>query len=381
MRMPAQPSPAWTDTVLDPMRQVTDPLADAVVAEVFQHGQADAVNALMRTLIDNDDLPSDQLPQGIREYLATSAQLPLWADPARMQAGERVFWRYGPEIIMTLLCYGLPFCYAGAKGVQVLALTTRLFSNPTRRVIETAQMVVDVMAPGGLAANGRGIRTAQKVRLMHAAVRYQIATHGLWNPAWDRPINQEDLAGTLLAFSWVCLDGLRQMGFQLSADEADSYLHSWNVVGALLGIQEALLPMHVAHAEALARAIQRRQYAACAEGQMMTQALVAMMQYHLPGNLFDAFPAALIRLLLGEEYADLLAVERHRMAEVLLAPWRHLFALKDDLMDDASALRRLREIFSRKLIEGLVLVGRGGQRVAFRIPTELRQTWGINWVA
>ena len=216
---------------------------------------------------------------------------------------------------------------------------------------------------------------------MHAAVRYQIATHGLWNPAWDRPINQEDLAGTLLAFSWVCLDGLRQMGFQLSADEADSYLHSWNVVGALLGIQEALLPMHVAHAEELARAIQRRQYAACAEGQMMTQALVAMMQYHLPGNIFDAFPAALIRLLLGEEYTDLLAVERHRLAEVLLGPWRHLFALKDDLMDHTSALRRLSEIFSRKLIEGLLLVGRGGQRVAFHMPTELRQTWGINWVA
>jgi hypothetical protein len=381
MSLPAQPSPAWTDHVLDPMRQVTDPLADAVVAEAFQQGQADAVNTLMRTLIENDDLPSDQLPQGIREYLATSAQMPAWMDPARLQAGERVFWRYGPEIIMNLFCYGLPSCYAGAKGVQVLALTTRLFSNPTRRVIETAQMVVDVMAPGGLAAHGRGVRTAQKVRLMHAAVRYQIATHRLWNPAWDRPINQEDLAGTLLAFSWVCLDGLRQMGFQLSVDEAESYLHSWNVVGHLLGIREALLPAHVAHAEALTRAIQRRQYAACAEGQMMTRALVAMMQYHIPGNIFDAFPAALIRLLLGEEYADLLAVERNRMAEALLGPWRHLFALKDDLMDNASALRQLSEIFSRKLIEGLLLVGRGGQRVAFSMPTELRQTWGINWVA
>jgi ER-bound oxygenase mpaB/B'/Rubber oxygenase, catalytic domain len=381
MSIPAHPSSAWTDNVLDPMRQVTDPLADAAVAEAFQQGQADAVNTLMRTLIENDDLPSDQLPQGIREYLATSAQMPAWMDPARLQVGERVFWRYGPEIIMNLFCYGLPSCYAAAKGVQVLALTTRLFSNPTRRVIETAQMVVDVMAPGGLAARGRGIRTAQKVRLMHAAVRYQIATHRLWNPAWDQPINQEDLVGTLLAFSWVCLDGLRQMGFELSVDEADSYLHSWNVVGHLLGIREALLPTQVAHAEALVRAIQRRQYAACAEGQMMTRALVAMMQHYIPGNIFDAFPAALIRFLLGEDYADLLAVERHRLAEVLLGPWRHLFALKDDLMDHASALRRLSEIFSRKLIEGLLLVGRGGQRVAFSMPTELRQTWGINWVA
>ena len=381
MQRPAHPSPVWTDTILAPLRQVTDPLADAVVAEVCQHGQVEAVNALMRTLIDNDDLPSDQLPQEMRAYLATSAQLPLWADPVRIAAGERVFWRYGPESLMTLFCYGLPSCYAAAKGVQVLALTTRLGSHPTRRVIETAQMVVDVMAPGGLAAHGRGGRTAQKVRLMHAAVRYQSATTPLWNPVWDQPINQEDLAGTLLAFSWICLDGLRQMGFELSADEADSSLHSWNVVGARLGIQEALLPRQVAHAEALTRAIQRRQYAACAEGRRLTQALITMMQYHLPGNLFAAFPAALIRRLLGEAYADLLAVERHRMAEMLLGPWRHLFAWKDARMDDASALRRLREIFSRKLLEGLLLVGRGGQRVAFRLPTELRQTWGINWVA
>ena len=116
MSMPAQPSLAWTDTVLDPMRQVTDPLADAVVADVFQHGHAAAVNALLQTLIENDNLPSDQLPQGIREYLALSAQMPLWADPARIRAGERVFWRYGPQLIMTLFCYGLPFCLRRGQG-------------------------------------------------------------------------------------------------------------------------------------------------------------------------------------------------------------------------------------------------------------------------
>jgi hypothetical protein len=121
MQSPAQPLLAWTDQVLDPLRQVTDPLADAVVADVFQHGQAEAVNTLLRTLIANDDLPSDHLPPGMREYLATSAQLPAWVDPARLQAGERVFWRYGPEIILNLFCYGLPSCYAAAKGVQVLA--------------------------------------------------------------------------------------------------------------------------------------------------------------------------------------------------------------------------------------------------------------------
>ena len=43
MSIPAQPSPAWTDNVLDPMRQVADLLAGAVVADVFQQGQTNVL--------------------------------------------------------------------------------------------------------------------------------------------------------------------------------------------------------------------------------------------------------------------------------------------------------------------------------------------------
>jgi len=53
----------------------------------------------------------------------------------------------------------------------VLFETGELYQRPNRRVFETLQMVVDVMSPGGLAAEGRGSLTALKVRLMHAAVR------------------------------------------------------------------------------------------------------------------------------------------------------------------------------------------------------------------
>ena len=114
------------------------------------------VNTLMRTLIENYDLPSDHLPQGMRAYLATSAQMPARADPARLQAGERGVLALWPgDHHEPLLLWTLPLVLRRAKGVQVLVLTTRLFSNPTRRVIETAQMVADVMAPGGLAAHGR----------------------------------------------------------------------------------------------------------------------------------------------------------------------------------------------------------------------------------
>ncbi len=34
--------------------------------------------------------------------------------------------------------------------------------------------------------------------------------------------------------------------------------------------------------------------------------------------------------------------------------------------------------FSRRLIEGILLANRGGHRIPFDIPAELRQTWGLN---
>ena len=376
-----EPSARWNDAQLDAMRQAQDPVADPVVAAIFAAGQVNAVNSLMQTLVENDGLPPDVLPANVAAYLAATAGLPDWADPAKIAAGEGVFWRYGPAIIAALTCYALPFCYAGRKGVQVLALTARLTSNPERRVIETAQMVVDVMRPGGLGAVGSGIRTAQKVRLMHAAVRLLIAQYPGWKPEFDLPINQEDMAGTLLSFSSITLDGLQRLGYALSTDEMEGYLHAWKVVGHILGIRPEMLPIDYADAGALAARIAARQFVACEEGQYMTRALVQMLQHVVPGNLFDAVPEVLMRYFLGDRTADLLAVAPEHAAEILLGPLQLLVHTESTLMHSSNELARLHERFGRALIEGIVLVGRGGKRIPFTVPTELLQAWGVNWVA
>jgi hypothetical protein len=284
-------------------------------------------------------------------------------------------------MIAILHCYALPFCYAGRKGVQVLALTARLTSNPARRVIETAQMVVDVMRPGGLGAEGSGIRTAQKVRLMHAGVRCLISQYPGWKPEFDLPINQEDLAGTLLSFSYISLDGLERLGYVLSPDELEGYLHAWKVVGHILGIRPEMLPVNYADAAALAARVAARQFAACEEGQYMTRALVQMLQHIVPGDVFDALPELLMRHFLGDRTADMLAIAPGRAAEILLGPLQLLAHTGSTLIHSSSDLARVHERFGRALIEGIVLVGRGGKRIPFTVPTELLQAWGVNWVA
>jgi hypothetical protein len=374
-------SARWSDSLLDSMRQVQDPPADQIVSALFAAGQIESVNDLMRALVRNDGLPADQLPPSVRDFLARSGRLPEWADPRKIELGERVFFRYGPGAIAALLCYSLPFCYAGRKGVQVLALTSRLYSNPTRRIVETAQMVVDVMRPGGLGAVGSGVRTAQKVRLMHAAVRFQIAHYAGWNQqAFDLPINQEDMAGTLLSFSYLTLDGLRRLGYGITDEEAEGYLHAWNVVGHILGIRPEMLVTDYADAAALMDRIAERQFAACDEGQMMTRALVDMMRHVIPGSLFDDVPAHLIRYFLGARVAEILGVSAGEISEILAGPLRLAVQARSRLMHDSPELMKIHELFGRALIEGIVFVGRGGNRVPFTIPTELLQTWGVNWL-
>ncbi len=289
----------WTYQTLDEMRGLGDPTADQAVAELFAGGEVGVVHDLMKTLVRDDGIPSEQLPPVICRYLSATAEVPE-IDPAKVARGQELFGLFGPEILMVLGFYGLPADYAAKKGVQVLYRTAYLVQRPIRRVFETTQMVMDVMAEGGLGPEGRGVRSAQKVRLMHAAVRHLI-THDAaapWDDALGVPINQEDMAGTLMTFSYLVLDGLRRLGVHLSDEDQDAYLHAWRVIGQVMGIQPALIPAGVAEARALTELIHRRQIAASPEGRALTAALVEGYQGLLPAAHLRGAPASFLHFFL-----------------------------------------------------------------------------------
>ena len=76
-------------------------------------------------------------------------------------------------------------------------------------------------------------------RIMHAAIRRHL-THDPARP-WDAslgvPINQEDLAGTLMSFSLLVMEGRGRLGLELSPAEREGYLRTWTGVGRILGVQ------------------------------------------------------------------------------------------------------------------------------------------------
>jgi hypothetical protein len=303
----------WNDTFLDEMRQVGDPLADDVVASLFQSSGVYAVGELMKTLVTNDHPTPDQLPPLLKEYLDATSQIPQ-LDPGSAAAGQHLYEVFGPEMMVVLLAYSLPACYADQKGVQVLYRSGYLTERVNRRVFETAQMVMDAMTPGGMAPDGRAVRSAQKVRLMHAAIRWLILnnTESTWDMALGFPINQEDLGFTLMTFAYIILDGLDKLGINVAPAEQQGFLETWKMIGRIMGVQEALIPADMAAAKALYETIRKRQDQACPEGKAMTQALLDMLgHYGLPGH-------ALMRHFLPPELADGFGVEHHPFEEWLI---------------------------------------------------------------
>ena len=254
-------------------------------------------------------------------------------------------------------------------------------------VLIAAFFVLDVMSPGGLTTGeGRALRTIQKVRLMHAAVRHLVKQYPGWKSEFGLPVNQEDLTGTLMAFSWISLDGLRRIGVSLTQEEWDAYLHCWQIVGHQLGIRDDMIPADNSSAAELCAAIARRQFGACPEGQLMTKALIESVQYQLPGNLFDDAPGLLIRYFLGEEHAGMLGVqktllERSGLRSILTLPLNVGGEVLTDLVHDSPAVAELAEKVGKVLINSIVLVQRGGNRPTFTIPTELKEQWGVNWTS
>src|SRR6516164_10285381 len=81
----------WTDALLDRMRNVGDPVADAPVAAVLERGGVDAVSAIMRTLVRADQPVPEELPEEIRAYLAETLPLPEWADMRKIRRGQQLF--------------------------------------------------------------------------------------------------------------------------------------------------------------------------------------------------------------------------------------------------------------------------------------------------
>ncbi|MBV9606071.1 MAG: DUF2236 domain-containing protein [Solirubrobacterales bacterium] len=367
--------------LLDELRRAGDPSADAVVEELARTEQIRAVSPILRHLVDNDQPVPEELPRSIALWLDETAQLPAWVQRDRFERGCRLVVEHGPQVCVVLATASLVYCYAGYPGVKVLTFSRRLDHDAVRRVGETAQFVLSVMAPGSLESSGRGIRKIQKVRMLHAAIRHLVTASHRWDLEADgAPICQEDLLGTLMSFSSIVVDALRKLGVRIDDEEAEDYYSRWRAIGEMLGIDPAAIPPDLASARELTDLIAQRNHRRSEEGIEMTRALFDLHADSLPPGFAGAAPA-LTRYLVGDEVCGLVDLPRTRWDRNIR--WQAGVGRALDRVQSARGpIGSLTKLIGAGMLNQRVAEMAGGRSASFSIPIphELERSWTASGV-
>jgi hypothetical protein len=370
------------DALLSQLRHGGDPEADAV-AERYLLDHADhhrgGPGGLFRDARAAGASESANDP-AVAEWLADRPELPAWADRDRMRRGAHFYNAHGIPMGLGLFLASLPLAYASHDGVQALALTAKLEKNARRRILETAQFVIDVTRSNAMEPGGSGYETTRRVRLVHAGVRQLIEGHpeADWDPAWGVPVNQEHLVGTMISFTIPVLRVLEKLHINYDRSAAEDYCHLWSVVAWVLGIDPELLPMDRTELERVEQLILARNVEPSEGGTRLTGALIETVRSFMtmpllkrpwPGS--TGLPVAAMRMFIGEEIPDLLGVPKANWTRHVL---RALRPPKRRVSLGLARIKLLRTVVrrvTRKLFKGFVYATRDGGRPAFNIPTEL----------
>ena len=391
-----------------------DPLADATIARILGSGKpggpdTETIAVLNKEIARwqlNGDLDgwraSPGLPEGmgaaLEAYVEQARVLPDWADAAKIARAEVLFMEMSMASCTLLFCASLPQCYVIPDLAAVLHAAGQLEQHTDYRVRATAAMIFPVMMHGGLTTPlGGGVAQAIKVRLIHAMIRHLVlrgdvaealvaprrvppllARGGtmpqvLYAHGWDidrlgLPCNQEELAYTLLTFNYVFLQGLRRLGLGLPQGDEEAYMHTWNVLGAVLGIEPGLMTETMIEAARRFADIQgscRGQSRKPDPRPALAGALVATMQRYIPPRILKPFPVLLTRHLIGKDAARDLGLD----GRVSLLS-RALFVLGFGLVRGIDAVGRL--VFPGFSISRLVTRILGYQLTAKLLMDETR---------
>ena len=374
----------WTASFLEEKRKIADPLADDFIRQMVAEKGPEEARRLFDLLIRNIEMPLDEFPESIQDYLQASSQLPAWADEEKLQMGYELFKDHGPKFLIFLYYKSLPILYSCAKGAEVLVHTSRLTNNEqdlkifTRRIAETGQFLINVMTQDGLKPGGIGIKSIQKVRLIHAAIRFFLEQKAWDENQFGKPINQEDLAITLMTFSISIVEGLDQFNIQADREKMEAYQHRWACIGALLGIDEDLIPQNMVEAKFLTEAILKEQSTSSEAGILLTKALISFAEKTLPREQFDRLPPILMSFLIGEERAKMLGLVPEQGCLSLVVPkvFQAYFNLSENLEDKVSEpLQIFLDKLSQSTASAMVAFFDNYKQQYFQIPKEFKSIW------
>ncbi len=305
----------WNGINLNALREVMDPAADKAVDSIFESKATDRLVKILQGMAENDSKISPELPKPMYDFIEDELNIEFTEEDIQLFNETREIWEEkGTKFILVLLFRALPFTYMAEKPANVLRMTKLLVTQPRRRIFETAQFVFDVMAENWWERDERGILSALKVRIMHAAMRQLVLDNDygdIWNDEWGKPISQEDLIATNQVFSLEFFKGMEILNDPLTPQQQKAWFHTWKTIGRIMGIQENLLCKDVEEAWSLQHAIYNHLFNdGHVSGIKLAEALAETLDdFYLPRKLVIIL---MKKMLEDEQYPDCF--------EILLGP-------------------------------------------------------------
>lgn len=296
----------YTNSEFDPLRLRQDPLADQAVKSLI--GNPDWI-----TTINNWEYIPTTLPEEfnveLTEFFTFYLQRLDHAQEQDLKPGQDFFAQKGDLYLAMLGFYSLPYCYAFGDGAEVLVRSQRIVNQIGERLGETGSFVLGLFEPGAFYQLKSTFLLVAKVRLIHAFSRYFIKHYvSDWKIEYGQPVNQEDMLGTNLAFSFIVLRGMIKMGKNPSENEQQAVLRYWKWIGELMGIDISYWPESSKEAFELDKLIRRRQLKESEAGKILINSLVRFYEQTIPDDLLKSQLNGILSFFLGKEAAEALGL-------------------------------------------------------------------------
>jgi hypothetical protein len=363
-----------------------DPAADALVEWMHEVGVREGMATFDRALEHGLRDLADP-PDPVRAFFEEIEAVPAWVDRSAFARACRVAEGAALGHGYVLFSLSLLAGYVSAGVTKTLAATGELERMAPRRVAETSKFVNDVYGSQTMARESDGFKSTVRVRIMHAFVRRKLLRAGWDTERWGVPINQADMAGTVLSFSITYLLGLRMLGFIVARRDRKALIQLWRYVGRLLGVHETLLAASEGESMRLLWLAASSQEGPDADGRALAQALLAVPAAYggegRVGGMLGAFDAAfcagLTRFFLGDDVADRLGLpDRRGSTRCWPSPPRTCAASSSRARFRARRAPR-RSSAARSTTTGCSDCSRAGRSSSRRAPLRARERSAVVW--
>jgi hypothetical protein len=230
--------------------------------------------------------------------------------------------------------------------------------------------------------------TAQKLRLLHAGIRHLTRRYRPdFEPRYGIPVNQEDMLGTVMGFSYLLIEGMRTLKAGLTLQEEEDFLYLWRVFALMMGIHPVdkpdsfeYIPDSVEDAKAFYVAYRRRHYVTAdknPDGVVLGHANLKMLKHFVPALLhpfgFSALPRLYMLELMGPKQCSLIGIRRMRGYSLL--KW-FLFALVRLWRPIEHLRTKSHERIGAMIFQEMIDKAYGGE-VTFTIPLSIGDLRGM----